>query len=50
MNKKKVLVAGATGYLGQFLVKELIRRNHDVRVLIRKENQKELFKDIDDFF
>ncbi|WP_157491474.1 SDR family oxidoreductase [Flammeovirga sp. SJP92] len=45
-----VLVAGATGYLGQYLVKELQKRDHKVRVLIRKEHQKELFNGIDDFF
>ena len=50
MENKRVLVAGATGYLGQFLVKELTKRNFEVRVLIRKETQKNLFIDIDDFF
>lgn len=50
MNNKKVLVAGATGYLGQYLVKELKSRGYWVRVLIRKEAQKELFSDVDDFF
>ncbi len=50
MNTKKVLVAGATGYLGQYLVKELKKRGCWVRVLIRKEAQKEKFKDVDDFF
>ena len=50
MNTKRVLVAGATGYLGQYLVKELIKRNHQVRVLIRKESQKQLFVGISDFF
>ena len=49
---KKVLVAGATGYLGYYVVKELKNRNYWVRVLIRKESQKEKFKniDVDDFF
>jgi uncharacterized protein YbjT (DUF2867 family) len=47
---EKVLVAGATGYLGQHLVKELKKRNYWVRVLIRKESQKQLFKNVDDFF
>lgn len=47
---EKVLVAGATGYLGQYLVKELKRRNYWVRILIRKENQKEVFEKVDDFF
>jgi uncharacterized protein YbjT (DUF2867 family) len=50
MENKKVLVAGATGYLGQHLVKELTERNYDVRLLIRKEQQKELFNDVSDFF
>ncbi|WP_339903118.1 SDR family oxidoreductase [uncultured Cyclobacterium sp.] len=50
MNAKKVLVAGSTGYLGQFLVKELKKRGYWVRVLIRKETQKSLFKEVDDFF
>ena len=47
---EKVLVAGATGYLGRHLVKELKKRNYWVRVLIRKENQNQLFKNVDDFF
>lgn len=50
MSTKKVLVAGATGYLGQYLVKELKQRGFWVRVLIRKDSQKELFKNVDDFF
>jgi len=50
MDTKKVLVAGATGYLGQYLVKELKQRNYWVRVLIRKESQKALFKNVDDYF
>lgn len=50
MNTKRVLVAGATGYLGQHLVKELKSRGYWVRILIRKEEQKEKFDDVDDFF
>jgi len=50
MDTSRVLVAGATGYLGQHLVKELKKRGFWVRVLIRKENQKELFNDVNDFF
>lgn len=50
MEKQRVLVAGATGYLGQFVVSELQKRNYQVRVLIRKESQKELFEGIKDFF
>ena len=48
---KKILIAGATGYLGQYLVKEAKKRNYWVRVLIRKESQKKLFEeDVDDIF
>ncbi|MBB6461986.1 SDR family oxidoreductase [Flammeovirga kamogawensis] len=50
MENKKVLVAGATGYLGQYIVKEVIKRNYDVRVLIRNENQKKYFNNVTDFF
>lgn len=50
MKTIKVLVAGATGYLGQYLVKELKDRGFWVRVLIRKEAQKDRFDDVDDFF
>lgn len=49
---KKIVVAGATGYLGGYVVRELKQRNYWVRVLIRKEQQKEQFKDVevDDYF
>lgn len=50
MNTKSVLVAGATGYLGQYVVKELKKRGFWVRVLIRKEAQKKIFQEVDDFF
>ncbi|WP_157452658.1 SDR family oxidoreductase [Chloroherpeton thalassium] len=50
METKKVLVAGATGYLGQYLVKELKKRNYWVRVLIRKPAQKVKFENVDDYF
>lgn len=50
MKTKKVLVAGATGYLGRFLVKELKKRGFWVRVLIRKESQRALFEEVDDIF
>ncbi len=50
METKKVLVAGATGYLGQHLIKELKARKYWVSVLIRKESQKALFENVDDFF
>ena len=49
MNTQKVLLAGATGYLGHFLVKELKNRGFWVGVLIRKEAQKK-WCDVDDIF
>lgn len=45
---KKVLVAGATGYLGRFLVDELKRKNYWVRVLIRKESQRKSMAQVDE--
>ncbi len=47
---KRVLVAGASGYLGKYLVRELQKRDFHVRVLIRDVDQKILFTDIDDYF
>lgn len=49
-NTKHVLVAGATGYLGRYVVQELKKRGFWVRVLIRKESQKDQFESVDDFF
>ncbi|TNE31660.1 MAG: SDR family oxidoreductase [Bacteroidetes bacterium] len=50
MKTKRVLVAGATGYLGQYLVKELKKRGYWVRVLIRHEDQMRKFDAVDDYF
>lgn len=47
---EKILLAGATGYLGRHLARELNSRGFRVRILIRKEEQKQYFDDIDDFF
>lgn len=48
---KRVLVIGATGYLGKHLVKELKQRNHYLRVLVRNQEQAEQFKHLaDDVF
>jgi len=32
---KRIVLAGATGYLGQFVLKELLRRGYSVRALVR---------------
>lgn len=50
MQVKRVLVAGATGYLGTYLVKELKKRGYWVRVLVRTEQQKDKMKLADDVF
>jgi uncharacterized protein YbjT (DUF2867 family) len=50
MDTRKVLVAGATGYLGKYIVRELKKRGYWVRVLIRNEEQKKAFNSVDDFF
>lgn len=47
---QKVLVAGSTGYLGGFVVKELKKQNYFVKVLARSESKIAEFKEfIDDF-
>ncbi|MEK6506937.1 SDR family oxidoreductase [Myroides sp. C4067] len=46
----RVLVAGATGYLGGYIVRELKRNGYWVRVLIRSENQKEKVLLADEIF
>ncbi|PIE57495.1 MAG: NAD-dependent dehydratase, partial [Desulfobulbus propionicus] len=33
----KVLLAGATGYLGSFITQELIARNYETKIVVRKK-------------
>jgi uncharacterized protein YbjT (DUF2867 family) len=48
---KRVLVAGATGYLGKFVVKELRRRGYWIRALARDPGRlKPVAGDVDDVF
>jgi uncharacterized protein YbjT (DUF2867 family) len=47
---EKILLAGATGYLGRYLARELKSKGYWVRILIRDEKQKQLFKEIDDYY
>jgi len=39
MEKYKVLVAGATGYLGRFITQELINRGADTTIIVRNKNR-----------
>lgn len=47
---KRILVAGATGYLGRFLVQALKTQGYWVRVLVRNHPQATQFTDVDDVF
>ncbi|EMN0831218.1 SDR family oxidoreductase [Providencia alcalifaciens] len=47
---KKVLVAGATGYLGQCLVAELKKQGYWVRALVRRQNQQGLVASADHIY
>ncbi|WP_010255286.1 SDR family oxidoreductase [Myroides injenensis] len=48
--KNRVLLAGATGYLGNYLLKELKREGYWVRVLIRSKEQKDIVTIADEVF
>ncbi|NBL76179.1 NAD(P)H-binding protein [Proteus sp. G2665] len=50
MEMKRILVAGATGYLGRFLVQALKTQGYWVRILVRNHSQTTLFTDVDDIF
>ena len=48
---KKVLVAGSTGYLGQYVIKELKKQGYWVRALARNPQKlKHIQEDIDEVF
>ncbi len=40
--KEKVLLAGATGYLGQYITQELIDRDYETRIIVRNKNKVKL--------
>jgi len=47
----KVLVTGGTGFIGSYLVEELLRNGYEVRILSRKsttrwKNEVEIFRGI----
>ena len=37
MSKNKILLAGATGYLGKFITQELIKKRYEVKVVVRNK-------------
>lgn len=46
MKSNKVLVTGATGFLGRHLVHDLCQKNYDVSILARKSSDLSPFKDL----
>ena len=42
MNRRNVFITGATGYMGRALVRELVRRGHEVRALVRRGSEAKL--------
>ena len=47
---KKVLIAGATGYLGRYIIKEAKKQGYWVSALARKANKLDDLKDVIDEF
>ena len=39
MTKNKILLAGATGYLGRFITEKLVEKGYDVRVVVRNKDK-----------
>ena len=42
MTKSKILLAGATGYLGRFITQELIDRDYETKIVVRNKNKLKL--------
>lgn len=42
MRKNKVLLAGATGYLGQYITQELLSRNLETKIIVRDKHKVKL--------
>jgi len=40
---KKILITGATGFIGKFLVEEALKRDYDVYIAVRKTSNREPF-------
>ena len=39
MTKNKILLAGATGYLGRFITEELVEKGYDVKIVVRNKEK-----------
>lgn len=39
MTKQKILLAGATGYLGKFLSQELVNRDYETKIVVRNKDK-----------
>ena len=39
MPKNKILLAGATGYLGRFITEELVEKEYDVKIVVRNKDK-----------
>ena len=39
MSKNKILLAGATGYLGRFITEELVEKEYDVKIVVRNKDK-----------
>lgn len=42
----KVLVTGATGYVGQWVLRSVLDRGHTARVVVRSEGKAKAVKDV----
>ena len=42
MAANKILLAGATGYLGKFITKELVEKEYDVKIIVRNKEKVDL--------
>ena len=43
----KTLVTGASGFLGSAVLRQLIKRGHEIRALVRANSDRRNFKDVD---
>ena len=44
MNKEKILITGATGFIGKMLLKDLYNKNFDITITSRRINELKVLK------